>query len=79
MKHILTFGSTHKVLKAESVLEGAGIGFRLEPAPKSITTYCDIVITLVADDVGRAVGVLDDAGCMPASVLRLDKDQYVKV
>ncbi|MEE9615020.1 MAG: DUF3343 domain-containing protein [Thermodesulfobacteriota bacterium] len=59
MKYILAFSSTHGALKAESILKEAGVPFRLEPAPKSISAYCDLVIVLHEAVLAEARGVLD--------------------
>lgn len=46
MSYNLSFGSTHKVLKAEKILKENDITFRLNPAPKEIAKYCALVITV---------------------------------
>lgn len=85
MKFILTFGSTHKVLKAESILKAHGVSFRLDPAPKALATYCDLVIT-VEGEVGGVGGVVDSAlevlkaeSSGPRAMYKKEGDEYVKV
>jgi hypothetical protein len=79
MKFVLTFGSTHKVLKAESILKARGVAFRLDPAPKVLVTYCDLVITVEGEVLARAQEVLKAEGTAPKAVYKKEGDDYVKV
>jgi len=79
MKNLLVFGSTHFVLKAERVLQAAELAFRLNPAPSSLTTYCDLVITVDGDIIKQAIAVLDKAGVAPRGVYRKEGGGYVKL
>ncbi len=79
MKYVLTFGSTHKVLKAESILKARRLVFRLDPAPKVLATYCDLVITIEEDGLATAKEVLGGAGSSPKAVYKKEGEGYVKV
>jgi hypothetical protein len=79
MKFLLTFGSTHKVLKAESVLKELGVEFRLDPAPKVLATYCDLVITVEGEALAHAEEVLRAAGTGPKAIYKKEGEGYVKV
>jgi hypothetical protein len=79
MVNLLAFGSTHIVLKAESVLEDLDIVFRLNPAPSALTAYCDLVITIDDDILETVLNALDAAGITPKAVYRKEKNGYVKV
>ncbi|VAV85189.1 hypothetical protein MNBD_DELTA01-1700 [hydrothermal vent metagenome] len=79
MKNLLAFGSTHIVLKAESVLQDQDIPFRLNPAPSALTAYCDLVITVDGDIIDKVVIALNDAGITPKGVYRKEKSEYVKL
>ncbi|VAW36237.1 hypothetical protein MNBD_DELTA02-8 [hydrothermal vent metagenome] len=79
MKNLLAFGSTHIVLKAESVLHDLDIAFRLNPAPSSLTSYCDLVITVDDDILDKVVAALEGAGITPRGVYRKEKSGYVKL
>ncbi len=79
MKNLLAFGSTHIVLKAESVLQDRDIAFRLNPAPSALTAYCDLVITVDGDILDKVVTVLGGAGITPKGVYRKEKSEYVKL
>ncbi len=78
MEYILAFGSSHKALKAESVLKEHGLPFRLLPAPKALAAYCGLVIS-VKDDHGTHVEALKKAGAGPKAIYRKEGDEYVKV
>ncbi len=79
MKNLLAFGSTHIVLKAESILQDMDLAFRLNPAPSLLTSYCDLVITVEGDILAEVVTVLGDAGITPKGVYRKEKKGYVKL
>ncbi len=77
MLYILAFGSTHKALKAENVLKEAGLSFRLLPAPKVLSAYCDLVISV--DDLSTPVETLKKGGAVPKAIYRKEGEEYVKV
>jgi len=79
MEYILAFGSTHKALKAESVLKQGAIPFKLLPAPKALATYCALVISVGEDMLQRASDTLGTAGAAPKSIYMKQGDEYVKV
>ncbi len=79
VKYLLAFGSTHRVLKAESVLRAEGVPFRLDPAPSALTAYCDLVITVEGGRLDAALAALGRAGSEPKTVYRKEEDRYVEV
>jgi len=79
MEYLLAFGSTHRVLKAESVLKEKGVPFRLNPAPPSLAAYCDLVITVSADSLLDANAVLAAVKLKPKAVYKAEGGTYVKV
>jgi len=79
MKYLLTFSSTHKVLKAEGALKKKGISFRLDPAPSAISAYCNIVITLNEETLGPAGKVLKDARLKPSAIFKKEGDRYLRM
>ncbi len=78
MEYILSFGSAHKALKAESVLKEAGLSFRLLPAPKSLAAHCDLVIS-VKDDLPASIEILRKGRAGPKAIYRKEGEDYVKV
>ncbi len=79
MEYILTFGSTHNVLKAESVLKEAGLEFRLMPAPKSLSRYCDLVIAVKGASLEGVKKALSERSVGPKAVYRKEDCGYVEV
>ena len=65
--YILAFSSTHKVLKAESLLKEALIAFRLDPAPSNFTDYCELVITIGGEFLYKAIETFE------ANIVGLEK------
>lgn len=79
MNYILTFGSVHRVLKAEEILNDAGVGFRLLPAPKALEKSCDLVIFVDEDELSASKAALEAAGLLPRTIYRKDGQEYVAV
>ena len=79
MEYLMAFGSTHKALKAEEVLRGYSIAFRLLPAPRALEPYCDLVISIREEDLGAAKEALAAGGVRPKSTYRKEGEGYVKV
>ena len=79
MEYIMAFGSTHKALKAESVLKEGGVPFKLLPAPKALAAYCALVISVDEGALDRAISALAEAGAGPKSIYRKAGEEYDKV
>ncbi|MBI5644226.1 MAG: DUF3343 domain-containing protein [Deltaproteobacteria bacterium] len=75
----MAFGSTHKALKAEDILNEASVNFKLLPAPKALEPYCDLVISIREGDIERVRETLEKAGVMPKNIYSKEGDEYVKV
>lgn len=58
MQALITFDSTHHALRAEQVLEGAGLTPDIIPTPREITASCGLSLSLVASDLPRALELL---------------------
>ncbi len=80
MVFVLTFGSTHKVLKAESILIRAGGRFRLDPAPGVLTVDCALVISVEEENLKSVIEILKDKNHCPECVYKKESSKnYVKV
>lgn len=79
MNYILTFGSVHRVLKAEGILNNADVLFRLIPAPKALEKICDLVILVDEAGLVTANAALTAAEFLPRAVYMAQGDEYVKV
>ncbi|MBI5237649.1 MAG: DUF3343 domain-containing protein [Deltaproteobacteria bacterium] len=79
MGYLLAFGSAHRALKAESVLKGAELTFRLLPAPKALSAFCSLVISIEEEDLSRASLALDAAGVRVKGIYEKQGEEYVKM
>lgn len=77
--YILAFSSTHKVLKAESLLKEASVVFRLDPAPSDFTEYCELVIAIEGEVLEDALNILKAEELSPKSIYERAGEGYVKV
>ncbi|MBI5969732.1 MAG: DUF3343 domain-containing protein [Deltaproteobacteria bacterium] len=78
MEYLLTFGSAHAALKAESVLKEAGLKFKLLPAPKPLSALCDLVI-LAGDNIESALDTLKAKRIKPKAVYKRTGDDYERL
>jgi hypothetical protein len=78
MEYLLSFLSTHKALKAESVLKAEGVRFRLLPAPKEIAAYCALVIS-INEKPEDVIKILEGTGGESAALFKKEDEGYVKV
>lgn len=80
MDYHLTFGSTHKALKAEKVLKDAKISHRLNPAPKELEKYCALIITLDSEIFKSTANLLlKDNGVPPKDIFTSSDGTYKKI
>lgn len=79
MEYLLAFGSTHKALKAESILKEKEVPFRLLPAPKAIVPFCDLVISVGEQTLDEALSTLEAEGVRTKAVYRKEGDEYAQV
>ncbi|MEE9542261.1 MAG: DUF3343 domain-containing protein [Thermodesulfobacteriota bacterium] len=79
MEYLLSFSSTHKALKAETLLKAEGTKFRLLPAPKEITTSCALVISVDGRELEVIVALLKDCGTEPEKVFKSEDNKYAEV
>jgi hypothetical protein len=62
MSILFTFISVHHTLKAERILQTAGVRLDIIPTPRSITTSCGMSIVLNAADAEEAEDEMLKAG-----------------
>ncbi|MEE8574491.1 MAG: DUF3343 domain-containing protein [Thermodesulfobacteriota bacterium] len=79
MKYLFAFGSTHKALKAESLLKADEIPYLLLPAPKELSTYCALVIEIIEQELEPACSILKQGETEPKSIYKKENGDYVKV
>jgi hypothetical protein len=79
MSILFTFISVHHTLKAEKILQAAGVRLDIIPTPRSITTSCGMSIVLNAADVEGAEEEILKAGVQIAGrYQRCGSDQYIQ-
>jgi hypothetical protein len=59
MKTIITFQSTHQVLKTEKLLQKEGVDFDIIPVPKEISSDCGMAIRVEMESIKRIEGILE--------------------
>ncbi|WP_406676279.1 DUF3343 domain-containing protein [Moorella sp. ACPs] len=64
---LLTFPSTYYALKAEKIVQGAGLQGRLIPMPRELSSLCGLALELEPGISAHALDLLQAAG------VRLDK------
>jgi len=79
LAYLITFGSTHKALKAEKILKEKNIPFKLIPTPKALATFCDLSLSFQEQDREAVENTLKDAGVKTSATYRKEGDEYVKV
>ena len=57
-KLVITFPSTHYALKAEKVLEEAGLEIELIPVPRELSSSCGLAIPILEEEEDKAVEIL---------------------
>ncbi|MCG0278199.1 MAG: DUF3343 domain-containing protein [Thermanaeromonas sp.] len=55
---LFTFPSTHQALKAEKVLQAAGLEGRLLPMPREISSLCGLALQVDRAEEDRALALL---------------------
>lgn len=55
---LFTFPSTHQALKAEKVLQAAGLEGRLLPMPREISSLCGLALEVDRAEEDRALALL---------------------
>jgi hypothetical protein len=59
MKAIITFQSTHQVLKTEKLLQKEGVDFDIIPVPKEISSDCGMAIRVEMESIKIIEGILE--------------------
>jgi hypothetical protein len=79
MECLLAFGSTHRALKAEGVLDRGSIPKRLLPAPPGLASHCALVISVDGAFLDSALAALKSGRVVPRAVYRREGDGFVKL
>ena len=61
---ILTFESTHAVMKAEALFRARNLSYQLLPTPRSLSADCGVSISISNDSAETASEIVATAGIM---------------
>lgn len=76
---LIAFDSTQQALRAEMLLEYAGIEIDIRPTPKEITAGCALSIDFPDEDLGSVKQVIRDERVEIRGIFALAEDGYVPV
>jgi len=68
---VILVQSTSQALKGERLLNRAGIGCKLIPVPRHLSSDCGVCLRVAAGDREAALGVLQEAHYFPEAVREL--------
>ncbi|MBI5236726.1 MAG: DUF3343 domain-containing protein [Deltaproteobacteria bacterium] len=74
MELLLGFGSAHGALKAEDILNKAGVSFRLVTAPKTIDPACGLLVEVSEINLQATLDALKNAAFEPKAIYRKDRE-----
>lgn len=78
--HLLAiFNSTHKVMKAETVLKAIGLPILLIPAPRQIQTDCGLAIRFNEDIHEQLFKLLEKELLLPAFITAYRQGSFVTI
>jgi hypothetical protein len=73
MEYIITFNSTHSMIRGEVLLREANIDPRTMPLPTSLGDSCGFCIRVWGHDLEKTLNILDEANIAKAGVYKIDK------
>ena len=71
---IMTFYSTHHVLKGEKVLLENGIDVKVIPMPREFSSNCGIALSLAWEDSKAASHAFINVGLQPEGIHQMKKE-----
>lgn len=71
---LLTFDSTHHAMRAESLLEAAGLAIMIIPTPRQLTASCGLAIVHAAGDRESVERVLRGSTISVSGRYRIEAD-----
>lgn len=73
---LIAFDSTQQALRAEMLLEYAGVEIDIRPTPKEITAGCSLTIQFSADDLPTVQRVIESENVEIRGLYRKTEDGY---
>ncbi len=78
--HLLAvFNSTHRVMKAESILKSRGLQMLLIPAPRQLKADCGLAIRFTEENRDAVMQTLQQENLLPEFIARLTAGSYETV
>lgn len=68
---LVTFDSTHHALRAETLLEAAGVSIMIIPTPRELAASCGLSISFRPGDAERLTAILRDGGVQTSARYRV--------
>ncbi|MDN5294367.1 MAG: hypothetical protein PWQ91_1454 [Eubacteriales bacterium] len=71
----VTFPSTHHALKAEKVLEAAGVDFLIIPVPRHISASCGLAVKIFCSARDEVSRILQEAGVVVEGIYEVRRQE----
>ncbi len=75
-QYLAVFNSTHRVLKAESLLKSGGLPIMLIPAPRAVQADCGLAIRFDEEQRQTVMDLLQTHELLPAFLCRYTNGEY---
>lgn len=76
-QYLAVFNSTHRVLKAETLLKSGGLAIMLIPAPRAVQADCGLAIRFDDEQRQTVMELLQTHELLPAFLCRYTNGDYV--
>lgn len=76
---LAVYNSTHRVMKAESVLKRLGLPVLLIPAPRQLMTDCGLAIRFGAEDREIVFQAMERESLLPEFIVQYEGGQYQNI
>lgn len=78
-QYLAVFNSTHRVMKAESLLKAQNIHFMLIPAPRAVQADCGLALRFDQDQHDMIMQLLSDQNLLPAFLCQFKNSSYYTI
>ena len=78
-QYLAVFNSTHRVLKAESLLKSSGLPIMLIPAPRAVQADCGLAIRFDEEHQEIIMELLTEQNLLPAFLWQFINNNFVTI
>lgn len=78
-QYLAVFNSTHRVLKAESLLKSSGLPIMLIPAPRAVQADCGLAIRFNKEHLDIITELLTTQNLLPAFLCQFTNNTYITI